>query len=245
MDCMFMMQKYIYLHDKKTVLSKQDYLSLFFLFFAKLYHSRNQSKLSTTRAITHCTAYSMNRLQKKDLHQEPVQTIKLNPVPQDYPHYNPIWYNNQLHLLSQRGGLLYRVDIDSTIRLDKSFQHHKQFQSNDFVYRDTLFRYGGYGFWRANNFFTYFDHSTHEWEYYPTNGYMVPEEAYDGKTFLLKDTFYVLGGKTVNKSTGLSAEKVTKFGHLIFSNENGQIAEKWVLISANIRQYKKTASFFL
>ena len=96
---------------------------------------------------------------KKDLYGNTRQTIKLNPVPKEYPDYDPIWYQNKLHLLSQRGGLLYRVENDSTIRLDKSFQHRKQFQSNDFVYRDTLFRFGGYGFWRANNFFTYFDHS--------------------------------------------------------------------------------------
>lgn len=185
------------------------------------------------------------QITKKGLHQEPVQTIKLNPVPKDYPNYNPIWYNNQLHLLSQRGGLLYRVEKDSTIRLDKSFQHHKQFQSNDFVYHDTLFRYGGYGFWRANNFFTYFDHSTEEWEYYPTNGYMVPEEAYDGKTFLLEDTFYVLGGKTVNKSTGLSAEKSNQIWTFDFLKREWSNRGK---MGVDIGQYKtvqKDSLFFL
>lgn len=135
------------------------------------------------------------------------QTLMLNPVPKDYPHYSPIWYQNGLHLLSEKGGLLYRVEKDTTIRLDNSFQHRKQFQSNDFVYKDTLFRYGGYGFWRANNFFTYFDHGTKEWEYYPINGYTVPHEAYDGKSFLLGDTFYFLGGLTVNKATGLSGKR--------------------------------------
>ena len=144
---------------------------------------------------------------KKDLYGHTTQTLTLNPIPEDYPAYNPIWYQNQLHLLSQRGGLLYRVDNDTTIRLDNSFQHHKQFRSNDFVYRDTLFRYGGYGFWRANNFFTYFNHSTKEWEYYPTRGFTMPDEAYDGKAFLLGDKFYVLGGQTVSKTNGLAAEK--------------------------------------
>ena len=144
--------------------------------------------------------------------------------------------------IKPKRGLLYRVENDSTIRLDNSFQHRKQFQSNDFVYRDTLFRYGGYGFWRANNF-TYFDHSTDEWEYYSINGYTVPEEAYDGKTFLLENTFYVLGGQTVSESTGLSAEKVIRSGHLIFTLENGQIVGKWDLILALISQYRKTVFF--
>ena len=178
------------------------------------------------------------------MHKELVKTIKLNPVPEDYPLYDPIWYNNQLHLLSQRGGLLYRVENDSTIRIDKSFQHHKQFQSNDFVYRDTLFRYGGYGFWRANNFFTYFDHSTEEWEYYPTNGYLVPDEAYGGKTFILEDTFYVLGGQKVNESTGLASEKSNQIWTFNFLTREWSNRGKRALISAPIRQYKKTVFFF-
>ena len=147
------------------------------------------------------------QITKKHLYGDTEHTITLNPVPKDYPDYVPIWYQNQLHLLSKRGGLLYRVENDTTIRLDNSFQHHKQFQSNDFVYRDTLFRYGGYGFWRANNFFTYFDHSTKEWEYYPTRGFTLPDEAYNGKAFLLDDKFYVLGGQTVSKRNGLAEEK--------------------------------------
>jgi hypothetical protein len=40
-------------------------LLLFFLFFAKRYHSKNQSKLFLTGVITLCTAYTMNRSSKK------------------------------------------------------------------------------------------------------------------------------------------------------------------------------------
>ena len=179
------------------------------------------------------------------LHGGAPQTIKLHPIPVDYPNYNPIWYQNQLHLLSQRGGLLYRVENDSTIRLDNSFQHRKQFQSNDFVYRDTLFRYGGYGFWRANNFFTYFDHSTDEWEYYSINGYTVPEEAYDGKTFLLENTFYVLGGQTVSESTGLSAEKSNQIWTFDFHTREWTNRGKMGLDIGPYKSVQKDSLFYL
>ena len=172
-------------------------------------------------------------------------TIKLNPVPKDYPAYDPIWYQNQLHLLSQRGGLLYRVENDSTIRLDKSFQHRKQFQSNDFVYRDTLFRFGGYGFWRANNFFTYFDHSTKEWEYYPIKSFTMPDEAYDGKAFLLDDKFYVLGGQKVSKTNGLASEKSKQIWTFNFKSREWTNGGKMGL---DIRPYKtiqKDSLFYL
>ena len=179
------------------------------------------------------------------MHKELVKTIKLNPVPEDYPLYDPIWYNNQLHLLSQRGGLLYRVENDSTIRIDKSFQHHKQFQSNEVVYRDTLFRAGGSGFWRANNFFTYFDHSTEEWEYYPTNGYLVPDEAYGGKTFILEDTFYVLGGQKVNESTGLASEKSNQIWTFNFLTREWSNRGKTGLDIGPYKTVQKDSIFFL
>ncbi len=182
---------------------------------------------------------------KKELFSDTSQTIKLNPVPKDYPDYDPIWYQNKLHLLSQRGGLLYRVENDSTIRLDKSFQHRKQFQSNDFVYRDTLFRFGGYGFWRANNFFTYFDHSTKEWEYYPIKSFTMPDEAYDGKAFLLDDKFYVLGGQKVSKTNGLASEKSKQIWIFNFKSREWTNGGKMGL---DIRPYKtiqKDSLFYL
>ena len=182
---------------------------------------------------------------KKELFSDTSQTIKLNPVPKDYPDYDPIWYQNKLHLLSQRGGLLYRVENDSTIRLDKSFQHRKQFQSNDFVYRDTLFRFGGYGFWRANNFFTYFDHSTKEWEYYPIKSFTMPDEAYDGKAFLLDDKFYVLGGQKVSKTNGLASEKSKQIWTFNFKSREWTNGGKMGL---DIRPYKtiqKDSLFYL
>ena len=110
-------------------------------------------------------------------------------------------------MTSNQGGLVYRVEKDTTIRIDRSYQHQKQNKHTQFVYRDTLFRYGGYGFWRANNFFTYFDKMTKEWEYYPINGYQFPPEAYGGPCFVLGDTFYSFGGMEVDKFTGLDGQK--------------------------------------
>ena len=182
---------------------------------------------------------------KKELFSETSQTIKLNPVPKDYPDYDPIWYQNQLHLLSQRGGLLYRVENDSTIRLDNSFQHRKQFQSNDFIFRDTLFRYGGYGFWRANNFFTYFDHSTKEWEYYPIKSFTMPDEAYDGKAFLLDDKFYVLGGQTVSKTNGLAAEKSKQIWTFDFKSREWSNGGKMGLDIGPYKTIQKDSLFYL
>ena len=172
-------------------------------------------------------------------------TIFFNPTPIDYPDYNSIWYEDALHLTSNRGGLVYRVEKDTTIRIDRSFQHRKQSQASQFVYRDTLFRYGGYGFWRANNFFTYFDKTTKEWEYYPIEGFQFPPEAYGAPCFLLGDTFYSFGGTEVNKFTGLAGKKNNDIWTFNFTTR------KWVNLgktAVNLSPYKivqKDSLFYL
>jgi hypothetical protein len=172
-------------------------------------------------------------------------TIFFNPIPADYPYYSPIWYNDALHLTSNRGGLVYRVEKDTTVRIDRSFQHRKQSQASQFVYRDTLFRYGGYGFWRANNFFTYLDKTTKEWEYYPIEGFQFPPEAYGAPCFLLGDTFYSFGGTEVDKFTGLAGQENNEIWTFDFRTR------KWTNLgktAVNISPYKivqKDSLFYL
>ena len=185
------------------------------------------------------------QITKKNLYGDAEQTIKLNPIPENYPDYTPIWYQNNLHLISKRGGLLYRVENDSITRLDKSFQHKKQNRSNDFVYRDTLFRYGGYGFWRANNFFTYFDHNTKEWEYYPIKSYTMPDEAYGGKAFLLEDKFYVLGGQRVNALNGLEGNKSNQIWTFDFKSREWANGGKMGIDIGSFKSIQKDSLFYL
>ena len=171
--------------------------------------------------------------------------IFFNPIPIDYPDYSSIWYDGALHLTSKRGGLVYRVEKDTTIRIDRSFQHRKQNKASQFVYRDTLFRYGGYGFWRANNFFTYFDKTTEEWEYYPIEGFQFPPEAYGAPCFLLGDTFYSFGGTEVDKFTGLAGQKNNDIWRFDFRTR------KWTNLgktAVNLSPYKivqKDSLFYL
>lgn len=51
-------------------------------------------------------------------------------------------------------------------RIDKSFHTGYNFQAVQFFRKDTLFSFGGYGFWQYHNILTYFDHKSSEWETY-------------------------------------------------------------------------------
>lgn len=51
-------------------------------------------------------------------------------------------------------------------RVDKSFHTGYNFQAVQFVRKDTLFSFGGYGFWQYQNVLSYFDPKSLEWETY-------------------------------------------------------------------------------
>jgi len=173
------------------------------------------------------------------------ETIFFNPIPIDYPDYSSIWFDDVLHLTSNRGGLVYRVEKDTTIRIDRSFQHRKQSKASHFVYRDTLFRYGGYGFWRANNFFTYFDKTTKEWEYYPIEGFQFPPEAYGGPCFMLGDTFYSFGGTEVDKFTGLEGQKNNDIWTFDFTTRKWTNLGKTAVDLSPYKAVQKDSLFYL
>ena len=166
--------------------------------------------------------FEQHHIVKKNLVGHTVDSLSLNPIPTQYPKYTPAWFDGALHLASNLGGLVYRISPDTTTRIDHSFVHKKQIQAAQFVRNDTLFRYGGYGFWRANNFFTFFDLTTKEWQYYPTKGHNLPPEAYNGTTQLVDNLFYVLGGTSVNPQTGIQGSQNKELWVFDFSNRKWQ-----------------------
>ena len=64
---------------------------------------------------------------------------------------------NQYILSSSSGGSILKIKGDSIFRLDNSYEHKMQIGSIEFVRNDTIFRYGGYGFFENRNFFTFYD----------------------------------------------------------------------------------------
>ena len=80
-----------------------------------------------------------------------------------------VFKNNTPYLVSKGSGMVWELTNDSIIRTDNSFDHRMTYQSDIFVKNDTIFKFGGYGFWSARNFFTYFSNTTKEWEFYNIN----------------------------------------------------------------------------
>ena len=77
-------------------------------------------------------------------------------------------------------------------RQDSSVFYGDNFLSMTFLRKDTIYQYGGYGFWNTRDFFMYYRNSNQDWEFL-TGGNGLPNELnyhwYDAK----EDAFYIIG----------------------------------------------------
>lgn len=55
------------------------------------------------------------------------------------------------------------------IRLDDTYHTGSNFFCYNFFSRDTLFQFGGLGFWNMRGYFTFFSNQTNQWEMYQSN----------------------------------------------------------------------------
>ena len=106
---------------------------------------------------------------------------------------------NEYTLSSRLGGSILKIKGDSIFRIDNSYEHKMQLGSLEFIRNDTLFRYGGYGFFENRNFFTFYDKKINGWESLDINGDIIPERISDFMYHFNKDKLYISGGYRFDK----------------------------------------------
>jgi hypothetical protein len=106
---------------------------------------------------------------------------------------------NEYTLSSKLGGSILKIKGDSIFRIDNSYEHRMQIGSLEFIRNDTIFRYGGYGFFENRNFFTFYDKKVNGWESLNINGDIIPERISDFIYHFNKDKLYISGGYTFDK----------------------------------------------
>jgi len=113
--------------------------------------------------------------------------------------YKVISVNSEIYFIEHYGGLVYKLNGENISRLDKSFTHRMQMSSSLFVRNDTIYRYGGYGFWSMRNFFTYFDNHTSEWGIVsPSGSQTLPKGSQFSTIKTFEDDIFVYGGLSLN-----------------------------------------------
>lgn len=112
----------------------------------------------------------------------------------------PVSVKSKIYFVDTSGGLVYILKDNEIKRIDNSFNHKMQINSSIFTYHDTIYRYGGYGFWSQRNFFTFFNTSNSEWDVVlPIGSKVLPNGSQNSRVIIDNNDFYVYGGQTLNK----------------------------------------------
>ena len=129
--------------------------------------------------------------------------------------YELIVKKKEYFFINDASGLVYKVQDNDLRRVDNSLDNRLLKDSYIFQHNDTIYRYGGYGFWSQRDFIIYFDESIREWEIYNTNNNSYsPAGSYKGVYFKNKNDVYFIGGQKVdekNKLESIDNQDVVKF----------------------------------
>jgi hypothetical protein len=122
--------------------------------------------------------------------------------------------NQKLYLTDNLGGAVLEIQGNKITRIDQSFEHKMQINGQTFTHDHRIFKFGGYGFWSARNFFTYFDLNSKEWEIYsPVQGDKLPPGLFDVNLFINGDDITIFNGITINPFDNLKFEKTQEVWH--------------------------------
>ncbi|MBT4324186.1 MAG: hypothetical protein HOD59_00505 [Cryomorphaceae bacterium] len=155
-------------------------------------------------------------IKKENLISSEIEVIPFQNIDEiNLNSYELLVKNEEYFFINKASGIVYKIQDSSLNRIDNSLDNKLLIDSYIFKHNDTIFRYGGYGFWSQRDFMIYFDESINEWEIYKinTNSY-APKGSYSGVYFKEKNDIYFIGGKKVNEINKLESvynEDVIKF----------------------------------
>lgn len=142
--------------------------------------------------------------------------------------------NQHLYLASNLGGEVYELKGNQLIRVDHSFEHKMQINAQTFIHDNRIFKFGGYGFWSARNFFTYFDFNSKEWEAYtPVQGEQLPPGLFDVNQFKKGVEVTYFNGVSITPNDNLKFERNQDVWHFHLGTKTWTYKGKSALFFGN------------
>lgn len=105
------------------------------------------------------------------------ENVEIKDLPQNSLLYSFPNKNGAL-LILEGTGQVFQLDIirKKLTRLDKTFYRGYNFGAIRFIQNDTLYSFGGSGFWQVNNLETYFSSKSKEWELHSNPNQVGPKQ---------------------------------------------------------------------
>ena len=157
-----------------------------------------------------------NNIKKENFNSSEIEVIPFQNIDNiNLDLYELIVKNKEYYFLNNASGLVYKIEKGILNRIDNSLDNRLLKDSYIFQHNDTIFRYGGYGFWSQRNFIIYYDENLNEWEIYNTNNNSyTPNGSYKGIYFKNENDIYFIGGEKVdelNKLESIDNDDVIRF----------------------------------
>lgn len=115
-----------------------------------------------------------------------------------------VLYSNRIFILHNGTNRVYEYVNDSLVRLDHTNGVGYNFGSPAYLYKDTIFSMGGYGFWHYNSSIRFFDEQMKEWSVIPTT-----QEAFISRSIIGIDYYNSNNGKVYLITTKPNLEYIT------------------------------------
>lgn len=150
--------------------NKRKYLKIgvfFLLLFAKNSTAQNnfQNPLSTLFKINQSTITKISLI-----NESPIDNYDSFDVKKINPKVELLHNKGELFALIKGTGKLFKIDSSlKSVRIDRSVFGGATFGSANFIYNDTIYSIGGYGFWDINGAIRFFNTKTAEWDIIRTN----------------------------------------------------------------------------
>lgn len=108
--------------------------------------------------------------------------------------YKKFDIENKSILLDRSSGLVYQIFNDTVLRIDKSYDDKIHNGSLDFVKNDTLYRFGGYGYFNSNKNLIRYEFNSNQWSLVPFKNFSLIEGfSYVKFHFLRENKLFVIG----------------------------------------------------
>ena len=188
-----------------------------------------------------------NHLEVYDYNQKLIDEVPIESVPLDFgfpKSFQSVFIKDKLYISSVNGGMMYSIVNDSLKRIDNSFNHKMTIQSAVFTHRDTIFKFGGYGYWSSRKFMTYFSFDTMEWEFYKQTGSNSPPGSHNFNWSISGDDFYFFNGRIVDVNNGLMAGRNDNIWKFDFTSRSWSNLGKVNLSDYNFNMVKSNVDKF-
>lgn len=101
------------------------------------------------------------------------------------PKHNYLWHKNELKVQLDGTGKILVLDTNFIPnRIDSTIFDGYNFGAFNFVYNDTIFSLGGYGFWQFNGMLRYYNEKQHGWSLIQSNKSIPIRLWFNGQVYL-------------------------------------------------------------